>query len=73
MLVFSRNILENLAFKSLFCKLSGGAIGATEVLVSRTVLKICYRLSSKYITMENIAEDIAEGLGLGIKPRVESF
>lgn len=49
----------------------GGTIGVVEVLTSKTVLRIRYRSSSKYLAIKNILDDTAKGLELKIKLRVK--
>lgn len=64
---------ENLTFKSLSHGPSKDVIGAAGILVFRTVLKICCKLSSKYLTMKDKVRDIVEGLGLSAELKVEGF
>lgn len=51
----------------------GGVIGATGVLAFRTVLKMHNRSSSKYLAKKDSIKDVAEGLGLRAKSKVEGF
>lgn len=64
MWVFFQYMLRNLAVKSLSHRPLTRAIRVVGVLASKTILKIYYRSSSKYLVIENIARDIAGSLGL---------
>lgn len=67
----------NLAFKNRSYQLFGKAIkkGVRGVLASKTVLKMHCRSSSKYLTMKDIANNIAKGFRaeLRIELEVKSF
>lgn len=65
-------MLENLTFQNLFHEPLKGAIKA-KVLASKTILKIRYRSSSKYLVIEDVAGDEVESLELMAESRTKSF
>lgn len=64
--------MGNLAFRNLFHRFLGSVIGM-GLLASGTVFKMCWRSSSKYLSMEDKVEGTAEGSELGVDPGAEDF
>lgn len=65
MWVLLRHILGNLAFKGHLRGSSRKVIERTrEILIFKTVLKMYYRLSLKYIIVDNIVRDFRAELGV---------
>lgn len=73
MWAFSWYMSRNLVFKNLFHGFLEDAIGAGGVLAFRTILKMCYKLSSEYLATKDVAKGIKEGLKLRAELGLKSF
>lgn len=65
-------MLVNLAFMGFSYRPLSSVID-TEILVSKTIFKMRWRLLSKYLAIENTVKGVAEGLRLKVKLKVEGL